>query len=41
VFQPGSRGAVVGNTLIKNGGGISVQDGAQADLKGNTIASAP
>ncbi len=40
-LQPGSKGAVVGNTLIKNGGAISVQAGAQADLKGNTIASAP
>jgi nitrous oxidase accessory protein NosD len=41
VFQAGSKGAAVGNRLIKNGGAISVQDGAQADLNGNTIAAAP
>ena len=41
VFQAGSRGAVVGNTLLKNGGTISVQDGAQADLRGNIVPSAP
>jgi parallel beta-helix repeat protein len=41
VFQSGSKGAVVGNRLLKNGGAISVQEGAQADLNGNTIASAP
>jgi nitrous oxidase accessory protein NosD len=41
VFQAGSKGTAVGNRLIKNGGAISVQDGAQADLNGNTIAAAP
>ena len=41
VFQTGSTGVVAGNRLIKNGGAISVQDGAHADLNGNTIASAP
>lgn len=41
VFQAGSKGAAVGNRLIKNGGAISVQEGAQADLNGNTIAAAP
>lgn len=41
VFQTGSKGAAVGNRLIKNGGAISVQEGAQADLNGNTIAAAP
>lgn len=41
VFKTGSRGVVVGNRLVKNGGTILVQDGAQADLKGNSIASAP
>jgi hypothetical protein len=39
VFQAGSKGAVVGNRLVKNGGGIVIQDGAQAELKGNIIPS--
>jgi len=41
VFQAGSKGTAVGNRLIKNGGAISVQEGALADLNGNTIAVAP
>lgn len=41
VFQAGSQGTAVGNRLSKNGGAISVQDGARADLNGNTIAAAP
>ena len=41
VFQAGSKGAVVGNRFVRNGGSVSVQDGAQADLQGNTSAFAP
>ena len=36
VFKTGARGVVAGNRLVKNGGTISVQDGAQADLKDNS-----
>ena len=41
VFQAGSKGAVIGNRLVKNGGGIVVHDGAQVDLKDNIAPSAP
>ncbi len=39
VFQAGSKGAAVGNRLVKNGGGIVVHDGAQAELKDNITPS--
>jgi nitrous oxidase accessory protein NosD len=41
VVQAGSKGAVVRNRLVKNGGAIAVQDGAQAELADNLIASSP
>ncbi len=41
VFQAGSKGAAVGNRLIKNGGGILVQDGAQVKQADNIVPSAP
>jgi len=35
VFQSGSKGAVVGNRLIRNGGGIAVHDGARVEQANN------
>lgn len=35
VFEPGSKGIVVGNTFVKNGRNISVREGAHAEDAGN------
>ena len=39
VFQAGAVGAVVGNTVVKNGGGIAVHEGAHAELADNIIGT--
>ncbi len=41
VFEPGSKGVVVGNTFVKNGRNISVQEGAHAEDSGNFGPSGP
>jgi nitrous oxidase accessory protein NosD len=41
IFQAGTQGIAVGNTLAKNGAGITVQPGAQAQVTDNTISKVP
>jgi hypothetical protein len=41
VVQAGAKGTVLRNRLVKNGGTIAVQDGAQVEQADNTVPSAP
>ena len=41
VVQPGAKGTVHTNRLVKNGGTIAVQDGAQVEQADNIVPSAP
>jgi len=41
VVQAGAKGTVLRNRLVKNGGTIAVQDGAQVEQADNVLASAP
>jgi len=41
VVQAGAKGTVLRNRLVKNGGTIAVQDGAQVEQADNVLANAP
>src|SRR5207249_277540 len=41
VVQAGAKGTVLRNRLVKNGGTIAVQNGAQVEQADNTVPSAP
>jgi parallel beta-helix repeat protein len=41
VVQAGAKGTILRNRLVKNGGTIAVQDGAQVEQADNTVPSAP